>query len=90
MRQALAIAITLLPGLLLRASHPPAAATTLLVALGSLKTGEDAINLLIGAAIVGVPGNGIRMLRSKTATSKAREQQAEVLSKVGERKREPV
>src|ERR671920_1601093 len=46
----IAIALTVLAGALLRASHPPAAATTLLVSLGSIRTVEDSLNLAVGAA----------------------------------------
>jgi hypothetical protein len=48
----IAIALTVLVGALLRASHPPAAATTLLVTLGSLKTLDDAVNLMAGVLVV--------------------------------------
>jgi hypothetical protein len=48
---------------LLRASHPPAAATTLLVALGSLQTLNDAINVMVGVLIVAVVGELLRRVR---------------------------
>ncbi len=48
----LAIALTVLVGTLLDASHPPAAATTLLVALGSIATLEDALNLMLGVLVI--------------------------------------
>ncbi len=47
----------------LRASHPPAAATTLLVALGSLKTPQDALNVMIGVLIVAAVGEVLRRVR---------------------------
>jgi hypothetical protein len=47
----------------LRASHPPAAATTLLVALGSLRTLNDAINVMIGVLIIALIGELLRRVR---------------------------
>lgn len=58
-----AIALTLLGTMIVHASHPPAAATTLLVALGSHQTARAALTLVIGIVIVGVLGEGIRLLR---------------------------
>lgn len=65
---AAALAVFLCVAVLLpmRATHPPAAATTLLVALGSLSTWRDAVGVIIGAALlsaVGVPLRRIRMGR---------------------------
>jgi hypothetical protein len=58
---------------LLRASHPPAAATTLLVALGSISTGAQALDVVVGAAILAVAGEGLRALRmGKLRARKAR------------------
>jgi hypothetical protein len=48
---ALAIGVTIALGFILRASHPPAAATTLLVALGSIATADQAL-LVLGAVVV--------------------------------------
>jgi hypothetical protein len=59
----LAIVLTVLIGILLRASHPPAAATTLLVALGSIATVEDVVNLMAGVLILGVVGELARRAR---------------------------
>jgi hypothetical protein len=59
----IAIALTMLMALALRASHAPAAATTLLVALGALRTPHDALNVAIGAAIIAVSGFALRRLR---------------------------
>jgi hypothetical protein len=42
---------------------PPAGATTLLVALGSLSTLTDAANLMIGAVLIAAAGEAIRRLR---------------------------
>jgi hypothetical protein len=60
-----AIAITILLAALLHASHPPAAATALLVALGALKTQQDLVNLAIGVIVVGVAGELVRRARLK-------------------------
>ncbi|MEM5774419.1 MAG: HPP family protein, partial [Anaerolineaceae bacterium] len=58
-----AIALTLLICLLLKMTHPPASATTLLVALGSIKTLMDAINVMIGVVIIAVLGELLRRVR---------------------------
>lgn len=63
---ALAIVLNLLAGLLLKASHPPAAATTLLFALGGLKpTFHETIVVTIGVLIVAIIGEILRQLRLK-------------------------
>lgn len=59
----LAMALTMLVMLAIGASHPPAAATTLLVALGSLRAPQDAMHVAAGAAIVAVAGIAWRRLR---------------------------
>jgi len=59
----LAMALSLLVGILLRASHPPAAATVLLITLGSMKEQQQVIAFLIGLIIVAVIGEGVRRLR---------------------------
>jgi hypothetical protein len=59
----LAMLLTLGVAPLLNASHPPAAATTLLVALGSLTTPADAVNLMIGALILAALGEALRRVR---------------------------
>jgi hypothetical protein len=60
---ALAIVLTLAACLALRASHAPAAATTLLVALGSLRTPGDVLGLALGAAVMAAVGVALRRLR---------------------------
>ncbi len=61
---ALAIALTIVIGLLLRASHPPAAATTLLVALGGFRfTARTLLVVVAGILLIGVLGEGLRRLR---------------------------
>jgi hypothetical protein len=60
----LSIVLTLLLGYLLRASHPPAAATTLLVALGGFTpTGATIRTVIVGVLIVAAAGEGLRRLR---------------------------
>jgi hypothetical protein len=59
----LAVALTAAAALALKASHPPAGATTLLVALGFLRTPMDAANVAIGAALIAVLGLALRRLR---------------------------
>src|SRR5215212_5481441 len=58
-----ALALTMLLGILMRASHPPAAATTLIVALGSMKEPQAIIAFFIGLAILAVVGEVVRRLR---------------------------
>jgi hypothetical protein len=62
---ALAIALTVLINSLLRSGHPPAAATTLLVALGTFKTARDAALVIIGVLILVIVGEGIKRLKPK-------------------------
>jgi len=60
---AIAVALTVLLGDVLRASHPPAAATALLVALGSIATLEKALWVVAGAAVIAILGEGVRLAR---------------------------
>lgn len=61
---ALAIVLTLLSGLLLRASHPPAAATTLLASLGGFPPGlPSVVTVMSGVLLVTLLGEGLRRLR---------------------------
>jgi HPP family len=64
----LAIAMTVLLGALLRASHPPAAATTLLVSLGSLRTIDDALNLMAGVIVIAAVAELLRAARTQRVT----------------------
>jgi hypothetical protein len=59
----IAIGLTVGAGFLLRASHPPAAATTLLVALGSIATLEQALIVMAGVVILAGVGELFRELR---------------------------
>lgn len=62
----LALGLTIAATRLLRASHPPAASTTLLVALGGFPvTIGAAAAILVGVVLVGVIGGGIRVLRAR-------------------------
>jgi hypothetical protein len=61
-----AAALAVLIELLLRASHPPAASTTLLVALGSFKpTVRDATAVVLGVLIVAAAGELVRRARRR-------------------------
>jgi hypothetical protein len=58
---------------LLKASHPPAAATTLLVSLGGFKpTISDVTHVVIGVLIVAIAGKILRQIRVKAKSSEAR------------------
>jgi len=60
----LAIVLTMFGSALLKASHPPAAATTLLIALGGFRpTVHDVFTIVVGVLIVAVAGEGLRRLR---------------------------
>jgi hypothetical protein len=63
-----AVALTVMFSILLRASHPPAAATTLLVALGSIATLTDALNLMLGVVLIAVAGELLRRIRLERTT----------------------
>lgn len=61
---ALAVALTLLLHTLLKAHHPPAAATTLLITLGGFKvTAKDLTTIMVAVAIIAVAGEVLRRLR---------------------------
>lgn len=62
---AIALAVTLFMCLLLNADHPPAASTTLLIALGSINSLEMALHLATGAALIGIAGEFFRRVRLK-------------------------
>jgi hypothetical protein len=68
---AIALALTLFLALTLKASHPPAGATTLLVALGAIRTQSDFINAAIGVLAIAVFGEIFRRLRLKTAVARS-------------------
>jgi CBS-domain-containing membrane protein len=65
----LAVTLNMLFGILLKASHPPAAATTLLVSLGGFKpTLHDILAILIGVAVIAIAGEGFRRWRLQQRT----------------------
>jgi hypothetical protein len=59
----LAIGLTIGVGFLLRATHPPAAATTLLVALGAIATFEQALIVMAGVLVTAAAGELLRTVR---------------------------
>ena len=63
----LAIGLTVAVGFLARAPHPPAAATTLLVALGSIATLRDALIVMAGIVLTAGIGEVMRELRRRRA-----------------------
>ena len=71
---ALAVALTLALQIGLRASHPPAAATTLLVSLGGFKpTAHDAFAVVAGVVLVAVAGRFLRPMHGATTEAAATE-----------------
>ena len=64
---AFALILTLLGCLAVKASHPPAGATALLVALGSLSSAAAALSLAVGAVLIGLIGEILRRLRLEGA-----------------------
>jgi hypothetical protein len=59
----IAIGVTILLVLMFRASHQPAGATTLLVALGTFQTLHDAAIVVFGVLLIAAVGEPIRRLR---------------------------
>ena len=69
----IAIFLTIIINMFLRSSHPPAAATTLLVSLGAFRTPSQISALIAGVLIVAVAGEMLRRIRTggeKSASSK--------------------
>ena len=65
-----AVALAAALELLFRAAHPPAASTTLLIALGTFHpTTRDTVSLLIGVLTVAVLGEFFRQLRKRGVDS---------------------
>jgi uncharacterized membrane protein YphA (DoxX/SURF4 family) len=59
-----AVVLTMVATSLLRASHPPAAATALLISLGGMQaTASEAGTICAGVLILGVVGEGVRQMR---------------------------
>lgn len=68
----LAIVLSMLGIALLRATHPPAAATTLLISLGGFRpTAHDALTIAAGVLIVAVAGEALRRFRLEPAPRSA-------------------
>ncbi len=59
----IAVFLTIVINILLDSSHPPAAATTLLVSLGAFRTPSQILALIIGVLIIGVIGEVFRRVR---------------------------
>jgi hypothetical protein len=64
----IAIALTIVVGFLLRATHPPAAATTLLVALGAIATIDQGLIVLGGVVVTAAIGEVLRLARLERTT----------------------
>ena len=76
----LAIGLTVAAGMLLRASHPPAAATTLLVALGAIRTPPQVLATICAVILVAILGELIRHVRlERTAPAERRAPAASVV-----------
>jgi hypothetical protein len=54
----------------LRASHPPAGATALLVALGLLQAPGDGLLIAAGAIVIGLAGEVLRWMRLRATISR--------------------
>lgn len=61
---AIAIFLTIIINMFLRSSHPPAAATTLLVSLGAFRTPSQISALIAGVLIIAVVGEILRRIRT--------------------------
>lgn len=59
----IAVFLTILVNMFLRASHPPAAATTLLVSLGAFRTPTQILALITGILIIAILGDAFRRIR---------------------------
>lgn len=72
-----AILLATLLEILFEAAHPPAASTTLLASLGSLKpTWADTVHVAIGVAIVAIVGEAVRRYRLRERRNPAVRQSA--------------
>ena len=67
----LAVGITTLVTLALKAGQPASLATTLLVSLGAMQTAKDGVSILIGVLIIAVIGEPLRRLRLRMLQEKA-------------------
>lgn len=62
---AIAAILTTIVNLLLRSSQPAALSTTLLVTLGQMQTGRDALAIIAGVILIAIVGEPIRRARLK-------------------------
>jgi CBS-domain-containing membrane protein len=75
---ALAVALTMLLQVTLRAYHPPAAATTLIISLGVIAaTWRDALGLACGILVVAIAGELLRRQRALARTPQNNEDDSE-------------
>lgn len=63
---AIAATLTTLVTLLLHAGQPAALATTLLISLGSMQTGRDAMSIIAGVLLIAAIGEPLRRFRLKS------------------------
>lgn len=71
----LAVFVTMVGTSLAGASHPPASATTLLIALGGMKaTAREAAIIFVGLLTLAVIGEGVRQLRLRVMPSSSQGQ----------------
>lgn len=66
----ISVALTIIINMFLRSSHPPAAATTLLVSLGAFKTPPQILSIIIGVLILAILGEILRRIRTGGNTTK--------------------
>lgn len=72
----LAVGLTVLVNHLLRSGHPPAAATTLLIALGALQGAWSPGIIAMGVVLLVGAGEGLKQLRRRRSKGKAAEGRA--------------
>ena len=59
----IAVFLTIIINMFLRASHPPAASTTILISLGAITTLPQIVSLVIGISIIAIIGEAFRKIR---------------------------
>lgn len=64
---ALAAMLTVLLTMLLRATQPAALSTTLLVTLGTMQSGRDAVSIVVGVLLITILGEPVRRVRLRIA-----------------------
>ncbi len=85
----IAVFLTVFLALLLKASHPPAAATALLVTLGAIQTGPAALNAVVGIVLISILAELFRQIRRKAAKHRGEPIGAEPWSSAPELKPRP-